>query len=328
MRAQRAVAVFFSIILSVSAQAQSLSQEVTVWAQSNYRVDVFGHVQYYDENGEQAAELISGDLTLFDGPFQYDTPYQSDWTMFYDDSGTVSPEIRYDGIAGWCYNATIRAQTRDLPLLPSFGNPDCTPPYNPFPREPHGYDLCPLLLDLDGGGIETSSVTNPVLFFDSDRDGRLERSAWTSGRQDDAFLWIDVNANGEAEAGELLGSSMLLPTGEVARNGFQALAVHDQPGFGGDGNGVIDRRDEVWDRLRLWIDRNHDAHSQPGEVSTLGAEKIIELSLERQRTHIIDGNGNSLMLLGSFTKRVLEHGRKSVTVQRQLVDIAFVPVEE
>ena len=52
----------------------------------------------------------------------------------------------------------------------------------------------PLILDLDGDGIETVSIGDGDVYFDVDGDFFAERTGWLSG--DDGFLALDKNRNG------------------------------------------------------------------------------------------------------------------------------------
>jgi hypothetical protein len=202
---------------------------------------------------------------------------------------------------------------------------ECTPgpAADKDPYEGHGVEICPLILDLDGDGILTSGTDSPVRFFDIDYDGVREPSAWTAAGANDAFLWMDVNGSGSVDPGELFGSTMLMANGERAKNGFQALAFYDLPQYGGNGDGEIDRHDEIWERLRLWFDRNHDGLSDAHEIAPLGKYQIEALDLETTHVHSTDAAGNMVMITGYYDRRLVGQGAKPTVVERQLTDIAF-----
>src|SRR3954468_14529954 len=109
---------------------------------------------------------------------------------------------------------------------------------------------------------------------------------------------------------------MLLPYGSYAHNGFQALSAYDL-----NGDGILDRDDAIWDRLRLWIDRDHDGFSSPHEISTPGSEQIISFDLHAIRIHTVDERGNMRMLHSTFTRRLVGDGAKPVDVTHSLDDI-------
>jgi hypothetical protein len=55
----------------------------------------------------------------------------------------------------------------------------------------------PLVIDLDGDGIETKELATSQVYFDVDNDLFGERTGWLSG--DDGFLVRDVNRNGRVD---------------------------------------------------------------------------------------------------------------------------------
>lgn len=179
--------------------------------------------------------------------------------------------------------------------------------------------LCPLVLDLTGNGIATSGLGDAVSFWDLDHDGVPDPSGWLARGTDDAFLWIDLDDDHNAQQDELFGSAMAKADGTYFANGFQALAQYDTAAFGGNGDGAIDESDGVWNELRLWIDVNHDGVSQPAEISPPARERVVRLELDRVHDHAVDPQGNSLMLVGSYARR----GDGNDTVSHLLADIAF-----
>jgi len=161
---------------------------------------------------------------------------------------------------------------------------------------------CPLVLDLNGDGIHTTSVTSPIFFWDHDFDGVRDASGWTDPDTEEAFLWIDDDDDRAVAPGELFGSVMFRPAGGFFPNGFQALEQFDMPDLGGNADHEITAADAVWPRLRLWVDRNHDGRSHPNEISRLEAHQIVALKLERVHDHHVDANGNGVMLVGSYVR--------------------------
>lgn len=183
------------------------------------------------------------------------------------------------------------------------------------------HDGSPLVLDLDGGSVETTSWLRPVA-FDIDADLEVEHIAWTYWATEEALLWLDLNYNGVVDDGrELFGDATLLPTGEVAPHGFEALAVYDGVDYGGNEDGLITRHDLIWPFLRLWIDRNHDGTSQPEEIGALSDFDVIALSLTYRKDDEVDGHGNVHRYKGWFVLR--ERGPSRRWVVRALDDVFF-----
>ncbi len=185
----------------------------------------------------------------------------------------------------------------------------------------------PLILNLDDNGRIDTTGEEHWVDFDIDGDGELDRIAWTSFEAEDALLWLDLNDNRLADhGGELFGDSTRLPSGELARNGFEALAVYDRPEQGGDGDGRITALDRIWPRLRLWADFNHDAVSQPEEIHRLTPSAVLAIDLAYEKAQVLDGHGNLHALRGTFVRRVREAGFERI--QQELVeDVSFLSEE-
>jgi hypothetical protein len=83
----------------------------------------------------------------------------------------------------------------------------------------------PIVLDLNGDGITTTSLTASI-FFDHDSNGFAEQTGWVNSQ--DGLLVRDLNNNGQIDNGhELFGSETLLLNGQKAANGYLALAELD-----------------------------------------------------------------------------------------------------
>ncbi|MCU1231719.1 MAG: hypothetical protein JWO97_4603 [Acidobacteria bacterium] len=170
----------------------------------------------------------------------------------------------------------------------------------------------PMVLDLNGDGVHTSDVFTPVR-FDINGDGTKELITWTNPLTEEGFLWIDRNHNGRVDDGtELFGIGTDLPSGIKARDGFEALAMYDMPLYGGNSDGRVSADDAVWERLRVWIDRNHDGVCDPGEYGPLHRYHIEALNLESTWPAVDDESANALRIHGSYSRSIIGNGRPHV----------------
>lgn len=135
------------------------------------------------------------------------------------------------------------------------------------PAPPPAMQRSAVLLTMEDGRPELTSTEDGVR-FDLDGGGEAERIAWPAAGTGTVFLALDRDRSGGVETGlELFGdASPQVPSGEA--NGFRALALFDEPHNGGDGDGRIGPGDEVFPWLLLWRDANHDAVSQPDELTS------------------------------------------------------------
>ena len=152
----------------------------------------------------------------------------------------------------------------------------------------------PLILDLDGDGVETVSLASGT-HFDHAADGFAEQTAWVG--KDDGLLARDVNGNGTIDSGrELFGSETLLSNGQKAANGFEALKDLDT-----NHDGKIDATDAAFSELRLWQDANGNGRTDAGELLTLEQAGVQSINLAYTNANIVDAQGNAHQQLGSYT---------------------------
>ncbi|MEY3125290.1 MAG: hypothetical protein RLZZ573_1810, partial [Pseudomonadota bacterium] len=169
----------------------------------------------------------------------------------------------------------------------------------------------PLVLDLDGDGIETLAI-NPAapILFDMDADGVKTGTGWI--KPDDALVVLDRNGNGLIDSGsELFGDSTVLQNGpkagQKAANGFEALADLDA-----NADGVMNNLDAAYASLRLWQDANQDGVSQATELTTFAEQGIASINVVGTPGNVDLGGGNTQVLAGSFTRTSGQSGTTGV----------------
>ena len=153
----------------------------------------------------------------------------------------------------------------------------------------------PLALDLDGDGIETRGADGQVV-FDHNNDGVKTGTGWL--RPDDGWLVLDRNSNGAIDnGGELFGVDTVKSDGTKASDGFDALSDLDS-----NNDNVFDAKDTRFADVRVWRDLNQDGVSQSSELSTLAANNIRSINLNKTSATTNLGNGNTQTATATYTR--------------------------
>ncbi|MEM8652842.1 MAG: hypothetical protein AAGF54_20125, partial [Pseudomonadota bacterium] len=194
-----------------------------------------------------------------------------------------------------------------------------------FEPEPGDY-ASPLVLDLDGDGIELTSLKHGSEIFDIDNDGGRERTGWIG--TDDGFLALDLNDNGKIDnAGELFGAGRTFSPGQTEYgesslktprkhrihfdSGFEKLASYDS-----NKDGIIDKRDPVFTQLSVWKSSQRDRwdvhagvlHSLPElgisaiELGYKKSKEVVEDNLIIERSIYRKTNGEKLEIADVWFK--------------------------
>ncbi|MEO0643850.1 MAG: hypothetical protein AAFY47_10630, partial [Pseudomonadota bacterium] len=150
----------------------------------------------------------------------------------------------------------------------------------------------PLILDLNGNGVETLSASESEAAFDLDGDGVGDDTSWIG--TGDGFLFVDRDGNGTvSNAGEL----SFIDDRPNASTDLVGLAAFDS-----DGDGFLTSGDERFGEFGVWQDANGDGIVVQSEVSTLASSGIVSISLTGEATNAAYSLGEvAIANTGSFT---------------------------
>ena len=149
----------------------------------------------------------------------------------------------------------------------------------------------PIILDLDGDGVDLTAPENGV-DFDIDADGVAEQIGWVGPQ--DGMLVVDSDSSGVIEDGSEVFS-------EVFEGGNYADSLQALRTFDSNGDGVLDASDERFGEIRVWQDANSDGISQPDELKTLAEHGITGIDLNALSVNK-DVSGNDVFAEGSFLR--------------------------
>lgn len=150
------------------------------------------------------------------------------------------------------------------------------------------YTYSPIVLDLDGNGIQTKALIESGGTFDLFGTGHAVQSGWISSG--DGFLAIDANHNGRIDGiSELFG-------GADRGVGFAKLASFDS-----NCDGLVNASDAQFADLSIWQDLNGNHQTDAGELRTLAELGIASLKTS-YLDQSIDQLGNVLGEASSATR--------------------------
>jgi Ca2+-binding RTX toxin-like protein len=144
----------------------------------------------------------------------------------------------------------------------------------------------PLVLDLDGDGVELVALADSETYWDMDQDGFGEKSGWVQA--DDGLLAIDANSDGIiTDHTELFG--------DAAQDGFGDLRLLDS-----NSDNVVNASDTAFADLIVWRDLNQNGKSEANELFSLDDLNIVSINLNA--TQVLQTNaGHDVTHVSTYT---------------------------
>jgi hypothetical protein len=173
-------------------------------------------------------------------------------------------------------------------------------PLGPFNNPPPA-PSCPLVLDLDGDGVELTTLSEQVVRFDLDMDGFREATGWV--KSDDGLLVYDRNGDGFInDLSELFGTQV------TTDSGFKRLQPLDT-----NGDGWVSAADTNFAALQVWRDLDQDGMSDSNELFSLNQLGIARINTNYNTIATPVPGQNTIVDTSTY--------ERTDGTQRQIVDV-------
>jgi len=148
----------------------------------------------------------------------------------------------------------------------------------------------PIILDLDGDGVELVDIDDSTAFFDINGDGFRTHMGWAAA--DDGFLAYDIGKEGVISEGPEISFVSYV---EGAQTDLEGLAYFDT-----NNDGVLNADDAEWSKFGVWQDLDQDGETDDGEFKPLADWNIESISLTSDGVEE-DIGSNHVFGTGSYT---------------------------
>ncbi len=148
----------------------------------------------------------------------------------------------------------------------------------------------PVILDLDGDGVELVNIEDSSAFFDINGDGYRTNMGWVA--PDDGILAFDLDPTGE-----------ISQSAEISFIGYVEGAKTDLEGlkyFDTNDDNVLDDQDAEWSSFGVWQDLDQDGETDAGEFKSLSEWNITSIDLTSDGVEE-DIGSNHIFGTGNFT---------------------------
>lgn len=171
----------------------------------------------------------------------------------------------------------------------------------------------PIILDLDGDGVETVSASNSAAMFDLNGDGLRDDTSWISAG--DGFLFLDRNGDGTMSGAAEISFIDDAPNAASDLAGLRS--------FDSNADGVLDANDDRFADFGVWRDANGNGAVDAGETTGLTAAGIRSIGLAGTAVNGATAFGQvAIVNTGNFT---LTDGSVRSFADAALTYFAFQP---
>ncbi len=165
--------------------------------------------------------------------------------------------------------------------------------YDYYGYDSFDYFWLPVVLDLDGDGVELTSVLNSKAWFDVTGDGTKHQTGWVGA--DDGLLTYDENSDGLIMTAREIAFAYRT---EANDTDLEALKAE----FDSNDDGLLDINDAQFNKFKIWQDKDSDGESDEGELLTLTQADIASINLVGSKIDSYAIDGNKIHAFTMYTK--------------------------
>ena len=147
----------------------------------------------------------------------------------------------------------------------------------------------PMLMDLDGDGIQLIERTESTVYLDIEDDGYKHQTAWAG--QDDGVLFIDLDGDNEISERKEVIFTDWLPAADTDAEALRRL-------FDSNNDGILDAGDDRWSEFKVMV-TGPDGRLTAKTLTELG---IVSIDLDVDRTGVDYADGSSIDGETTFTR--------------------------
>ncbi|MFC4706855.1 hypothetical protein ACFPAA_24950, partial [Paraburkholderia caffeinitolerans] len=150
------------------------------------------------------------------------------------------------------------------------------------------YSDDPVILNLNGGKVQTTSLANSAASFDMRNDGQKIQTGW--GTAGEGYLVYDPND---------AGNKATISQDNQLVDGMSALKSLAQQ-VDGSADSTLSASDALWSDLKVWVDTTGTGQFQSGQLYSLDQLGIASLGLGGTEVDR-NSNGNEIVVDSAFT---------------------------